>query len=152
MEDFPPVLETPEPETFDPFRDAALSDITPRLLLRQQFDTAVFNHSQLNAELAEAMDNASQAMFDLAAIQDELNDEETKFKMLLRQSFHMVRKRPDIIQDVMEYGHAGSQLAWEAEWCRDWIPGDEEHDFFLKDLIKNRRKKVARHRFVDAYV
>lgn len=64
----------------------------------------------------------------------------------------MVRGRPDIIQDVQDNGYSMSKYTWEQEWGRTWIPDDEVHAVWLKSLVAKRRKRVARHRFMDKCV
>jgi hypothetical protein len=134
--------ESPETAAFDLFDDEqALSGSEDfiRDHLRYRFGVAISNHYDLTEALFAATRDSSQALYDLAAIQNDLRTEEEQLQLLLNQTFRMVRKRKDIIKDVMGGGPLLSKEMWEEEWGQEWISDDEEKEDELRELEQQRK-------------
>jgi len=112
-------------------------------IICERYAIAMSNHKMIEQMLAEAEAEVKQALWQLTAIQPQLNTAHDDMQGFLDKSAALTG-RPSIIRQAVFDCEKMAKDAWELEWNEEWIStkDDEKEDEMMRKIAQARAAGV----------
>lgn len=108
-------------------------------IICERYAIAMSNHKMIEQMLAEAEAEAKQALWQLTALQPELDAAHKNMQRFL-DDFCALTGRRTIVRQVIFTGERMSKDAWEVDWNEEWICTEDD------EKEANRMREIAQAR------
>jgi hypothetical protein len=130
-------------ELFDLEFTPDMTRVGREAIIRERYAIAMSNHKMIEQMLAEAEDEAKQALWQLTAIQPQIyaaHDNMQRFT----DEFAALTGRRSITKQAMLDGVKMAKDAWELDWNEEWVhtEDDENEEETMKKIAQARAAGV----------